>query len=119
MSSRRRPPGATHLGPGVEANVFRIVQESLTNVRKHAGAGRVVIRLDRDDDHLRVGISDDGRGFAAGTETGGDWPHYGLAAMRERAVAIGGRLEWSNADDGGGVVTLAVPIASGADAVAS
>ncbi len=110
---------ATHLGPGVEANVFRIVQESLTNVRKHAGAGRVVIRLDRDDDHLRVGISDDGRGFAAGTETGGDWPHYGLAAMRERAVAIGGRLEWSNADDGGGVVTLAVPIASGADAVAS
>jgi len=107
------------LRPAVEAHVFRIVQESLTNVRKHAGAGRVVIRLERDGDDLQVQIRDDGRGFAATAENGEDWPHYGQAAMRERAAAIGGRIDWSNDAGGGGVVTLDVPIPSPVDAVAS
>ncbi len=107
------------LRPAVEANVFRIVQESLTNIRKHAGAGRVVIRLERVGEDLQVQISDDGRGFPAMAETGGDWPRYGQAAMRERAAAIGGRIDWTNAAGGGGLVTLDIPIASPADLVAS
>jgi signal transduction histidine kinase len=109
----------TRLRPAAEADVFRIVQESLTNVRKHAGAMRVVIRVEREREDLHLQITDDGRGFAATPDAGGDWPHYGQAAMRERAAAIGGRIAWSNGVDGGGVVTLDVPIASPAAAVAS
>jgi signal transduction histidine kinase len=109
----------THLRPATEANVFRIVQESLTNVRKHAGAGRVVIRVEREKEDLHLQIADDGRGFPTAPGTDRDWPRYGQAAMRERAAAIGARIAWSNGVDGGAVVTLDVPIASPAAAVAS
>ncbi len=107
------------LGSAVEAQIFRIVQESLTNVRKHAAAGRVVIRLERVADDLRVEVADDGRGFGDPADAGGDWPHYGQAAMRERAAAIGGRIAWSTGAEGGGVVSLDVPISAGPRALAS
>jgi signal transduction histidine kinase len=103
---------AVSLGHGVDAHVFRIVQESLTNVRKHAGASRVAIRLGRVDDELEVELADDGRGFEASTATNGEWPRYGMAAMHERAAAIGARIVLSTAGSGGGVVTLHVPIRS-------
>lgn len=101
---------AVQLDGGVEAHVFRIVQESLTNVRKHSGASRVTIGLDRAGDALEVRLSDDGRGFVGVPDTDADWPRYGLAAMRERAEAIGATLRLSTGSAGGGVVTLAVPI---------
>jgi signal transduction histidine kinase len=125
---------AVTLAPETEAQVFRIVQESLTNVRKHAGAGRVVVRLDRIADDLRVELNDDGRGFvtaATGAMAGGaaapgpttagtaDWPHYGLAAMRERASEIGARIVWANGSAGGGVVRLDVPLRATTVVVAS
>jgi len=104
---------AVTLPPEAEAQVFRIIQESLTNVRKHAGAGRVVVRLERNGDDLRVELSDDGRGFGQSISgAAADWPHFGLAAMQERAVEIGGRISWANRAAGGGVVRLDVPLRS-------
>lgn len=106
-------PGAraATLGPDAEAQVFRIIQESLTNVRKHAAAGRVAVHLDRVEDGLLVELVDDGHGFDEPSPwRSADWPHYGQAAMRERAADIGGRISWSTGPGGGGVIRLAVPL---------
>jgi signal transduction histidine kinase len=102
---------ATTLGPEAEAQVFRIVQESLTNVRKHASARRVAIHLSRIDDELLVELVDDGRGFDTPSPwQSADWPHYGQAAMRERAADIGARISWGTGPSGGGVIRLTVPL---------
>jgi signal transduction histidine kinase len=99
------------LEPEVEAQLFRIVQESLTNVRKHAGAGRALVRLERAGDDLHLELTDDGRGFGAPSDVaGGAWPRYGLPAMRERADAIDARISWGDAPSGGGRVILDVPL---------
>jgi signal transduction histidine kinase len=105
-------PDARALGldPGAEAQVFRIVQEGLTNARKHAGAERIAIHLDRIGSTLVVELHDDGRGFPTERGAAGDWPHYGLAAMRERASEIGARLVLANAPTGGGIVRLELPL---------
>ena len=111
---------AMTLPPAAEAQVFRIVQECLTNVRKHAAAARVVLRLERDADGLVVQLVDDGRGFGAPTAgSSGDWPHYGMAAMRERAAEIGARISWTNGPAGGAVVRLDVPFRTTTAEVAS
>ena len=125
---------AATLSPETEAHVFRIVQESLSNVRKHAAAGRVSIRLARVGDALRVELADDGLGFGAKTAARTledadapqsvaagvpDWPHYGMAAMQERASEIGARIAWTNGPAGGGVVRLDVPLPVGVVDVAS
>jgi len=104
---------AIHLAPAVEAEVFRIVQEGLTNVRKHAAATRVAIRVDGANDGLEIQLTDDGRGFAERpTSSGGDWPHFGLAAMQERAASVGARLVLADRPEGGAIVTLDVPVAA-------
>jgi signal transduction histidine kinase len=104
---------AIHLEPDVEAQIFRIVQESLTNVRKHAAASRVSVRLELVDDVLELQLADDGRGFAEQpTNVDGDWPRYGLAAMRERAAAMGARLFLADRAEGGTTVMLKVPVAA-------
>jgi signal transduction histidine kinase len=77
------------LPPAVERAAYRIVQEALTNVVRHAGARSAVVDLAYVDEALVVQVDDDGRGTAAaGNGTGS-----GLDGMRERAVALGGRLE--------------------------
>jgi signal transduction histidine kinase len=102
---------AVALPAETEAQVFRIVQESLSNVRKHARAGRVVVRLERAGDDLQVRLTDDGRGLdPAADGDAGDWPHYGVEAMRERASEIGARIRWTNAETGGAMVQLDVPL---------
>ena len=68
--------------------LLRIVQEALTNVRRHSEAGRVVVSLSADDDHIMVEITDDGRGFEHESTSG-----VGLMSMRERAIGLGGGLE--------------------------
>jgi len=105
------------LAPDVEAQVFRIVQEGLTNVRKHASARRVEIRVAVDDDGLVVSLADDGRGFEAASAGAADWPHYGLQAMRERAASIGGSIDWTAGRDAGAIVRLVVPARPTATAV--
>jgi signal transduction histidine kinase len=107
---------AAVLSPEAEAQVFRIIQESLTNVRKHADAHRATLTLDVDGSTLVIRVVDDGRGFVpSGSPPSGSpavgWPHYGLDAMRERAASIGGTIEWSSVADTGAAVRLAVPVA--------
>lgn len=89
--------------------LFRIVQESLTNVAKHAHASMTRIALDIDADRLVLDISDDGIGIAP------DWSEkkgsFGLMGMRERAIAIGGELHVMSGQDSGGTVRVEVPLA--------
>ena len=101
------------LPPDVEAHVFRIVQEALTNVRKHAGAGRVVVSLESDGNMLSVSVVDDGRGMPSESAASGDWPHYGLQTMRERAEAIDAELSFRSSEGGGTTVRVRVPLVSG------
>lgn len=78
---------ARELPPVVDLAAYRIVQESLTNVVRHAGAARATLTIAYERDGLRVEVDDDGRG------PDGDTAGHGLVGMRERAAAIGGRLE--------------------------
>ena len=99
------------LAPDVEAEVFHIVQEALTNVRKHSGAGRVDIDFAVRDGRLDVVVADDGHGMRS--EPGSDdWPGYGLRTMRERAAGVGATVDWTNPPDGGCRVHIAVTTAT-------
>lgn len=69
--------------------VFRIVQETLTNVARHAGASEVTVRIDEVDDGIRLTIQDNGRGISDAK----DKKTFGLLGMRERIAMLGGRLE--------------------------
>lgn len=88
--------------------LFRIVQEALTNIGKHACATRVSVRLTCDERHLRLAIADDGRGIAAVDRLKPD--SLGMRGMEERAYALGGRLSVSRASGGGTEVVLEVPL---------
>ena len=73
----------------VKEALYRIAQEALHNVVKHARAGKVALRLARSDGALALELSDDGVGF----DPDGEFPgHLGLRSMRERVVALGGDL---------------------------
>lgn len=95
------------LVPDVEAQVFRIVQEALTNVRKHSGAGRADVAFSVHDGWLEVVIADDGHGMAESLAAI-DRPRYGVRVMRERAESIGATVGWTSPPDGGCRVHLAV-----------
>jgi two-component system sensor histidine kinase UhpB len=94
------------LDPDTELAVYRIAQESLTNVARHAQATRVTISLERGTDSVVLGVIDDGRGFDGPPEE-----HGGLRSMRERAVLIDGALAIKPTPDGGVEVRLEVPAA--------
>jgi signal transduction histidine kinase len=85
------PGGTDGLAPGVDLAAFRIVQESITNVVRHAGAHEATVRLRRDGGDLLIQIDDDGRPRPDGG--GSDGGGRGIAGMRERARALGGSLE--------------------------
>lgn len=92
----------------VSSTVYRVVQESLTNVMRHAGATRVDITFARKPGLLGVTITDDGKGFDA--EGGGESRMLGMTGMRERAHLIGGRLEIRSRPGKGCTVSLSVPV---------
>ncbi|MFI6986233.1 sensor histidine kinase [Embleya sp. NPDC050154] len=94
------------LDPGVELAAYRIVQESLTNARRHAPGAAVDVLLDySDEDLLRVRVRDNGPGPRAGTGPGG----HGLLGMRERAASVGGELRTGNPPMGGFLVEAILP----------
>jgi signal transduction histidine kinase len=95
------------LSPALEATCYRVVQEALTNVARHAEAARVEVRLSGDEQAVRVLVHDDGRGFdpAAVPED-----HRGLLGMRERIELLGGRLEIESAPGEGTRVEATIPI---------
>jgi signal transduction histidine kinase len=86
--------GEKRLEPDVELTIFRIVQEALHNVERHARATRVTVTIAFVGDVVRVDVADDGAGFATSptTDFAADG-HLGLLGMRERAESLGGRLE--------------------------
>jgi two-component system sensor histidine kinase UhpB len=102
------------LAPEVELAVYRIAQETLTNVARHAEARRVRIALERGLDSIVLRIADDGRGFA-----GAPVEHGGLRSMRERALLVGAALAIKEAPEGGVEVRLEVPAPAGVPAVAA
>jgi nitrate/nitrite-specific signal transduction histidine kinase len=95
-----------------EIQVMRIIQEALSNVRKHAAATNVCVRLDAADGTLTVRVDDDGRGFDAASLGRRDRPHFGLQTMRERAEAVGGRFAVTSAPMKGTQVAVSVPVAA-------
>jgi signal transduction histidine kinase len=96
---------ARPLPAAVELTAYRIVRESLTNVLRHARATAVAVRIGYQPDGMVVEVGDNGRGAAAGPDGGG----YGLIGMRERATAVGGRLEAGPAPSGGFTVRAWLP----------
>lgn len=101
------------LGERVNITVYRIVQECLNNIVKHAGASTAEVSVIRADEHgrdsLRVTVRDNGRGLvdpAAVRAT-----RFGMLGMRERAEALGGRLEVNSGDAGGLTVGVVIPLA--------
>jgi signal transduction histidine kinase len=91
----------------IETALYRIVQESLTNVVKHARARRVSILLARKNGAVKAVVEDDGQGFDPAEQTGDG---YGLVGMRERLALIGGRLEVESGRDAGTTIAAEVPI---------
>lgn len=81
-----------HLPPSAELQLLRVVQEALTNARKHAGATRVSVELRQADGWLEAVVDDNGKGFDLSSIGSGEYPRFGLATMRERAEAAGGSL---------------------------
>lgn len=97
------PPGL--LDGAIDAAAYRIVQESLTNVLRHAAATRVTVTLRVTDGHLVLRVADDGRGADRGLV-----PGSGISGMRERVALLGGTLALDDAPDGGFVVTAELPL---------
>ena len=96
--------------PAVALQVLRIVQEALSNVRKHAGAARATVTVGGDGDGgLRVEVADDGRGFDPAAPPRPGAPRFGLLMMRERAESVGGRLEIETTPGAGTRLRLEVP----------
>ena len=91
--------------PGVDLSAYRIVQEALTNVLKHAAAGRATVRLDYGADELTLSVRDDGVGTAASANGTG----HGLVGIRERVAVVGGEIETGPADGGGFEVSARLP----------
>jgi signal transduction histidine kinase len=94
--------------PGVDLAAYRIVQEALTNVTRHARAGMATVRISVDSDQLVVEVTDDGLGAAAAPSSVGGG--NGLPGMRERAVALGGHLDAAPVPGGGFGVRAMLPV---------
>ncbi len=86
----------------------RILQEALTNIARHARAGRVAVTLERSGDAVTCSVTDDGVGFAAAPD--GRRSGFGLDNMRERAAELGGTVEVSSRPSGGTTVTFSLPL---------
>lgn len=98
-------PGAdVRFPPTVEIQLVRVIQEALTNVRKHAGAEHAWVRFRIEDGRTVVVVEDDGRGFDVdGVD---DAAHFGLSTMRERVQIVGGKLDVSSEPGRGTRVTV-------------
>jgi len=95
------------LCPSADAAWFRLAQEAVTNALRHARqASQVQVRVDGDDDHVRLTVVDDGRG--GGTPTAST-PGFGLVGMAERAKLLGGTFDAGPRPGGGWVVAVTLP----------
>jgi signal transduction histidine kinase len=96
------------LPQGLDLSAYRVVQEALTNVLKHAGATRATVAIDYRDQALEIEVRDDGRGGSAARDGLGQ----GLIGMRERVAVYGGTLDCGPRRGGGFTVRARFPVPS-------
>ncbi|HEY7602927.1 MAG TPA: GAF domain-containing protein [Gaiellaceae bacterium] len=99
--------GGGRLPAEVETALYRLVQEALTNVAKHASAGHASVIVTRRDGSVTVVVEDDGRGFGARSSQGGG---LGLVGMKERVGLLGGRLAIESTEGSGTTIVAEVPL---------
>jgi two-component system sensor histidine kinase DegS len=97
--------------PAVQEALFRMAQEALNNVLRHAGVKEAAVELAFGDKEVSLAVRDAGRGFTAGTASGGE--SFGLINMRERVEALGGTFRLDSAPGAGTTVQARVPLAQG------
>jgi signal transduction histidine kinase len=102
------PDDGARLPPELETTVYRLVQEALTNVVKHADAHRVDVRVHAGGGHVEVLVADDGRGLAATGGAGGGG--FGLVGMRERVELAGGELRVQDGEPRGTRIEARLPL---------
>jgi signal transduction histidine kinase len=105
-----RPGNLDRFAPDIEASIYRIAQEALNNVAKHAGARSVNVLLELRGETLALVVEDDGRGLPA---TPAGETMIGLSGMRERALAVGGTLELEPTPGGGTTILACIPTIGG------
>jgi PAS domain S-box-containing protein len=98
---------ADGLSPLLQATVYRVLQEALTNVARHAGARNVSVRLVRTTGAVELRVQDDGAGFAPGKSG-----RLGLRGMRERAALLGGSVEVASKSGAGTTIMARIPVRS-------
>jgi two-component system, NarL family, sensor histidine kinase DevS len=109
--------GERRLDAELESTIYRVVQEALTNVSRHAKATHAVIRVSQRDGRVIATVTDDGQGLPEGGPSRPRTPGeelkggFGVSGMRERAELVGGELELASAPGGGAVMRLTVPLA--------
>jgi signal transduction histidine kinase len=107
--------GGGRLDPELESTIYRIVQEALTNVSRHAEATNAVVRISEQNGNVVASVTDDGKGMPGADRLGprGDGLEggFGMGGMRERAELVGGELDWRPAPERGTTVSLTVPLA--------
>ncbi len=101
------------LPPEIETTLYRVVQEALTNVVKHAGAEHVSIVISSRDRSVAAIVDDDGRGFDAGDVRA---DALGLLGMRERLALVGGTLAVESSPESGTTIAAQVPVSAAAGA---
>jgi signal transduction histidine kinase len=100
------------LSSSAELTIYRVMQESLNNIKKHSEATSVTVKLRFGDDRVSIEINDNGKGFdyyktiRQATTSG----HMGLLGMRERALMMGGDLNINSKVGGGSRISLTLPI---------
>ncbi len=103
------------LDPELESTIYRIMQEALTNVSRHAEASSAVVRVTERNGYVVASVTDDGKGMPGADRLGprGDGLEggFGMSGMRERAELVGGELDFAPAPVKGTVVQLSVPLA--------
>jgi two-component system sensor histidine kinase UhpB len=102
----RRLEAGLPLNEEQELVIYRVAQEALTNVARHAGAKRVELRLERVGDRIRLTVRDDGRGITTSARNSS----HGIRGMRERAMLIGADIEIDGSAGRGTTITLSIPV---------
>lgn len=101
------------LPPGLETTIFRIVQESLSNIRKHAAAGSASVAVTRSGDVVTIRVADDGQGFDPEAVPA---DRFGLEGIRQRSRLFGGSCRIDSAPGRGTVVEASLPVPAEPDA---
>lgn len=110
-TSLRTDDAADQLAPLAALQLFRLIQEALTNVRKHAAAREATVTLmSVGSGQLKVVIADDGQGFIPGSQSNGKARPLGLTSMRERVEALGGTFQVTSQPGSGTQVSATIPI---------